>query len=92
MERIEDCFSCFLKHFISHYLHFLSTASVSQNFEMQLHCLFQKNFTVSTDTNVLRLMLCLQPTDILNRFSLFGSLQGINNYHNIVGLMVECLY
>lgn len=65
---------------------------MSQNFEMQLPCLFQKNSTVSTDTNVLWLMLCLQPTDILNRFSLFGSLRGINNYHNIVGIMVESLY
>ena len=37
-------------------------------------------------------MLCLQPTDMLNRFSLFGSLRGINNYHNIVGIMVESLY
>lgn len=37
-------------------------------------------------------MLCLQPTDILNRFSLSGSLRGFNNCHNIVGIMVESLY
>lgn len=37
-------------------------------------------------------MLCLQPTDILKRFSLFGSLRCINNYHNIVGIMVESFY
>ena len=37
-------------------------------------------------------MLCLQPTDILNLFSLFDSFRGINNYPNIVSVMVESLY
>ena len=46
MERIEDFF-LFLKTFHFSLLHFLSTALVSQNFEMQLHCLFQKNFSVN---------------------------------------------
>lgn len=37
-------------------------------------------------------MLCLQPTDILNLFSLFGSLRGFNNCPNIVSIMVESYY
>ena len=37
-------------------------------------------------------MLCLQPTDILNLSSLFGSLRGIKNCPTIVSIMVESLY
>lgn len=37
-------------------------------------------------------MLCLQPTNILNLFSLFDSSRGINNYPNIVSNMVESMY